>query len=429
MEDLNKTYFNLLKQNLGKKIAPISLYDPDHRPDGNAIPYSMAESSGLEEFNVTDFDQIKNIEHHGQKINLNIIKMQAGLGSSVKRDDIVQKYAGRTSLGAKGTDLFFELNGEFRSVSELQLIQAISLEQEESVDSVTYTNLVNEETIDVVKADWEKSFNDKSFWQIFKESTKLHRGEEIFQKKMPTIGEDGELTTERMAPAGHGFVGVSELIKIFKAQAPCKITVIGNGEDLNSTPDLSLLHWVEKEKVPVVMITTTKTTNDLKGGQISLLKEGEKKFLTIVEKAQAEESGQLEYFEKLGLRPGDRKALFNTNIVVINEAALKEKFNLLGDTRLENFLTAISPDVISNKKVQKNKTFIQLESALGSVMLNLDRFFRREFDQKIVSVVNVSEDDREGFFIPVKNREDYDYLFHNFEVSVQNYRIIRKLNN
>ena len=77
MADLNKTYFNLLKQNLGKKIAPISLFDPDGKPDGNAIPYSTAESSGLDEFNVTDFDQIKNIEHHGQKINLNIIKMQS----------------------------------------------------------------------------------------------------------------------------------------------------------------------------------------------------------------------------------------------------------------------------------------------------------------------------------------------------------------
>ena len=140
------------------------------------------------------------------------------------------------------------MEGEFRSVSELQLVQAISLEQENSVESVTYTNLVNEETSDVVNEDWEKSFNGKSFHQIFKDSEKLHRGEEIFQKKMPTIAEDGELTTERMAPAGHGFVGVSELIKIFKAQAPSKITVIGNGEDLNSTPELSLLHWVEKEK-------------------------------------------------------------------------------------------------------------------------------------------------------------------------------------
>lgn len=426
MDDLNKTYFNLLKQNLGKKVSSISLFDPGQKPDGNAIPYSTAENSTLEEFNVTEFDQIKSIDFYGQAIDLNIIKMQAGLGSSVKREDIVRKYAGRDILGAKGTDLFFELEGSFRSVSELQLIQAMNLEQENSVESVTYTNLVNEETSDVVKADWEKHFNGASFQQIFEDSEKLHRGEEIFQKKMPTIGEDGELTTERMAPAGHGFVGVSELIKIFRAKSPNKITVIGNGEDLNSTPDLSLLHWVDKEKIPVVMITTTKTANDLKGGQISLLKEDNKNFLTIVEKAQAEESGQLEYFEKLGLRPGDRKALFNTNIVVINELALKEKLNLLGDTSLNEFLAAISPDVISNKKEQNNKVFTQLESALGSVMLNLDRFFRSEFNQKVVSVVNVSEQDRESFFIPVKKREDYDYLVDNFRVSTENYKIVRK---
>jgi len=426
MEDLNKTYFNLLKQNLGKKIAPISLFDPDHRPDGNAIPYSTAEKSGLEEFNVTEYDQIKNIEHHGQKINLNIIKMQAGLGSSVKRDDIVQKYARRTSLGAKGTDLFFELDGKFRSVSELQLIQAINLEQEDAIGSVTYTNLVNEETNDVVNEDWEKSFNGKSFDQIFKDSQKLHRGEEIFQKKMPTIDENGELTTERMAPAGHGFVGVSELIKVFKYENPNQVTVIGNGEDLNSTPELPLLQWVVESDTPVVMITTSKTKDDLKGGQISLLKDGGKNYLTIVEKAQAEESGQLNYFEELGLRNSDRKALFNTNVVVINEAALKKKLGLVENLSLEDFLQEIAPDVISNKKIQNGKTFTQLESALGSVVLNLDAFFRREYNEKIVSIVNVAESDRENFFIPIKKREDYDKLLNEFVVSDRNYRLCRR---
>ena len=57
------------------------------------------------------------------------------------------------------------------------------------------------------------------------------------------------------------------------------------------------------------MITTTKTPNDLKECQISLLKEGEKNFLTIVEKAQAEESGQLEYFENLAAAEIERRYL------------------------------------------------------------------------------------------------------------------------
>ena len=57
---------------------------------------------------------------------------------------------------------------------------------------------------------------------------------------MPTIGEDGELTTERMAPAGHGFVGIKAIINIFN-NLTNNITVIGNGEDLNSTPETPLL--------------------------------------------------------------------------------------------------------------------------------------------------------------------------------------------
>ena len=137
-------------------------------------------------------------------------------------------------------------------------------------------------------------------------------------------------------------------------------------------------------------------------------------------------SGQLSYFEELGLRNDDREALFNTNIVVINETALREKFSLLKDVDLKSFLQAIAPDVISNTKEQDGKKFIQLESALGSVMLNLDRHFREHFDTSIVSIVNVSPEDREGFFIPIKKREDYDRLTEEYVASTENYRVFKK---
>ena len=248
---------------------------------------------------------------------------------------------------------------------------------------------------------------------------------------MPTIDEQGELTNERMAPAGHGFVGVHALIKIFndlksKSINDCdidQITVIGNGEDLNSTPSLELLKWVSEHNIPVVMITTTKTKNDLKGGQISLLKTQEKGLLTIVEKAQAEESGQLDYFEKLGLREDDREALFNTNIVIINESALRKKFKILKNIEFNSFLEILAPDVISNIKEQDGKKFTQLESALGSVMLNLDRFFRLKYDEKIVSIVNVDVENREDFFIPIKKRHDYDQILNDFIIDANTYRL------
>ena len=424
MEDLNNIYFNLLKQNVGKQKTPISLYEPNENPNGNAIPYSIAEQSILGEFNVEEYSNIKKQNFGGSVFSLNIIKMQAGLGSSVERFDILEKFAGRSFLGAKGTDLFFDVGGKSKSISELQLLQVSKLENENFIKTITYTNLVNEETKNVVDADWEKKIDGISYDQKFSSSKKLIRGQEIFQQKMPTIGEDGSLTTERMAPAGHGFVGVSELIKVFRSDNPDQLTVIGNGEDLNSTPELPLLQWIVETNTPIVMITTSKTKDDLKGGQISLIKDGDKNYLTIVEKAQAEESNQLNYFEELGLRPIDRKALFNTNVVVINEMALKEKFNLLKDLSLDKFLQEVAPDVICNRKVQGNKIYTQLESALGSVMLNLDTFFRREFSQKIVRIVNVDETERKNFFIPIKNREDYEKLRRDFYVSGRNYRLL-----
>ena len=428
MEDINNIYFNLLKQNLGTQKEPISLFCQKTCPTGNAIAYSLATDDMLSDFNVVHYENIKKEDYElDRPISLNLIKMQAGLGSSVRREDIVQKFAGRKSLGAKGTDLFLSVDGEQKSISELQLLQAISLEEVDSFKHISYTNLVNDETQQVVSEDWGKSFSKlQTYEEKFHSSPKISKSKDIFQKKMPTIGEDGELTTDRMAPAGHGFVGVHILKNIFNKKSTKNITVIGNGEDLNSTPELPLIKWISKNNIPVVMITTTKTKSDLKGGQISLLKSDEKRFLTIVEKAQAQESGQLEYFEDLGLRDGDRKALFNTNIVVINESALAKKFEQLDGLSEGKFLSSIAPDVISNIKEQNGKKYTQLESALGSVMLNLDRYFRDKYNDKIVSIVNVNTLERENFFIPIKKREDYDDLVQDYVVSRENYRVCRK---
>jgi hypothetical protein len=68
-----------------------------------------------------------------------------------------------------------------------------------------------------------------------------------------------------------------------------------------------------------------------------------------------------------------------------------------------------SPDLIKNKK----EDFIQLESALGSVLLNLDRNARRKFGRRVVHFLNLDNDDRENFFRPLKKREDYEEVSQN----------------
>ena len=253
------------------------------------------------------------------------------------------------------------------------------------------------------------------------------QGEDLFQKKMPTLDENNELTTDRMAPAGHGFLGFLEIIDIFEKDQRMVLTTIGNGEDLNSTPDLKIMDWMVSEGVPIVMMTTTKTEADKKGGQISLVKGNHAPYVTIVEKAQAELNNQLEYFEELGLRDGDRESLFNTNIVIINKFALRRLFKkYLSDISTEDFIQNIAPDVILNVKEQNGKKYTQLESALGSVVLNLDKYMRLNFNTSVVSFLNLNPQDRSRFFMPIKKRSDYDQLCEKFYVSEENFRLVPK---
>ena len=127
---------------------------------------------------------------------------------------------------------------------------------------------------------------------------------------------------------------------------------------------------------PVVMLTTTKTKSDKKGGQLGVLQKDGVDYITIIEKAQAEQSGQLELFEELGLREGDTPGLFNTNVVYFNKGALKKRLNEL-NLEHDQLIKEIAPDVIKNQKTQNGEVFTQLESALGSVILNLDALMRR----------------------------------------------------
>jgi hypothetical protein len=429
MKNINERYFEMLKSKASAKKEELP---PMHCPENNIhtgiipLPIASHEDRGL--LTVMNYEDLPTPSGKTSDFILNTVKMQAGLGSSVKRSDLIKKVQGRDTLGAKGTDLYFDVLGKERSIAEIQLLQAYALAQKNSYKEVNYQSLVNEETTKAVAATWlELSSEGKSYQELFTQEEKVRRGSDLFQQKMPTIGENGELTTERMAPAGHGFLGFLEIIDIFENDQEKILTTIGNGEDLNSTPDLKIMDWVAKNDIPIVMMTTTKTLADKKGGQISLVKGEHPTYVTIVEKAQAEATNQLQYFEELGLRAGDRESLFNTNIVIINKHALKEVFNrFLKDTSTEDFIQSIAPDVILNVKEQSGKKFTQLESALGSVILNLDKYMRLNFDQAVVSFLNLNVSDRTRFFMPIKKREDYEELHDNYVVDSEDFRLHRK---
>jgi hypothetical protein len=427
MFDINQIYFeslfNKFKQKTQKSLI---LRQPELDIESSVIPLAIANEEERESLYVKQYGELKDGDlSHLKNFTYTLIKMQAGLGTSVERADLIERVEGRKELGAKGTDLYFEVNGKLTSIAEIQLLQAYSLSRLSPYKKIKYVNLVNDETKLAVEKIWRNSFLNADFASVFDKDERLERGE-YFQNKMPTVDkETGLLTTDRLAPAGHGLIGHMEIINTYLNPESDEIVAIGNGEDLCSTPDDKIINWIVNENLPIVMITTTKTHADKKGGQISLVK-GNPDYVTIVEKAQAEASHQLAYFEELGLRPNDKESLFNTNIVVINKKALKEKFDLyLKDVPFESFIQAFAPDVICNEKVQDGRSFIQLESALGSVMLNLDQYFRRDFHSSLVSFLNLNPKERELFFMPIKKREDYDYLVSQFKVDGESFRLVR----
>lgn len=428
MEDINEFYFNtLLEKSKNTAQSPLVLRQPEKDVDSNVVPLAIANDEDLQSIQIKSYDDLsENFCEELKKFTYCLVKMQAGLGTSVQRSDLIKEVEDRQTLGAKGTDLYFKVNGQLTPIAEIQLRQAICLSQQKYFEKIKYIDLVNDETQTAVEAIWNKKFGAQSYKDFFMSSDHLSSPDMYFQKKMQTLNSENELTDERLAPAGHGFIGFKEILDIFESDLKHEVVAIGNGEDLSSTPDLKIINWVVENNIPITMITTTKTQADKKGGQISIIK-GQPDLVTIVEKAQAETAGQLEYFEQLGLRKSDKISLFNTNIVVINKKALKERFNeYLKDFTVEKLAKSFAPDVIKNLKEQDGKTFTQLESALGSVVLNLDKFFRNEFQTSLVSFLNLPEKQRELFFMPIKKREDYDKIFNEFKVDEKSFRLVKK---
>ncbi|WP_412472085.1 UTP--glucose-1-phosphate uridylyltransferase [Halobacteriovorax sp. RT-1-4] len=376
-------YFEGLLSQLNEKAEQLIIATPEN--DTGVYPTAIAPRKLLrDELPFHSYEDIKQRYSTKEVVDctLWLRKMHGGLGSSLDRSDYLKKY-GRSTPGSKSTDLYIETE-EFGAISlaEAQIIQASK--KTSSFKKVVLQDLVNNDVKPILDEMWKKYehlLNDK-----------FSRLDSVIQQKLPTI-KNGELSLERLAPAGHGVFGY-EVFKGPRPEGENIIACIGNGEDLSSTPDRAIVNWMLTENIPVVMVTTTKTERDMKGGQIALKTEGDKTYLTIIEKAQAEQAGQLEYFEKLGLREEDDDAFFNTNLVLINFNAVKD------------FKIAL-PDLIKNQKGE----FLQLEGAMGSVFLNSDRLARKNGKQ-FVHILNVNKENRSKFFNPIKKMADFSYILN-----------------
>lgn len=425
------------------------------------VPTAIASPSLMKSVPVTEYSQIaaKKADYEAvtPEVKFWVKKLMAGTGSGIVRveflKDIYAKLgkSGSIKIGSKGTDLYAEvkIDGSIHvlNIAELQILQLLA--QSDKYKQVIFHDVVSNETQDSIDTTWTKSsslLNGKTLSDVAEHKGEVRSGPTV-QYHIPTIGESGALTKERLAPAGHGLFAIEAIDATLNNKLPktktgeSLIGVIGNGEDLMSTPSSDIVGWMAKEQLPLVMVTTEKTALDKQGGQIAIgFNSKGQEYVTIVEKAQAETAvkkghpEQMDLFTALGLRPNDSKAMFNTNMVLVNYNALQPKLALLAQKvgGKERLLELIAPDLITNTKKQKSadgleKSFVQLEGAMGSVVLKLDRLYRETFNgQPLVHFLNIGKNQRTQYFAPIKSGFDFFMQFYSdrFVVDGKAFKII-----
>jgi hypothetical protein len=280
---------------------------------------AVAPKEILQHLPCTNYSDLKNADKKikkefkelANKTRLWIKKMQAGVGTSIDRKEYLAAIRGlpkeKVLTGSKGTDLFINYKKHRISLAEAQILQAISDAKSGIYKELILHDIVSDQTQESVEHIWRKqAIVDEShnYMELMSEMDGISRFKYTVQFHQPTVDEGNKLTLNRLSPGGHGFIAVDAFLSAYykehlpEADSSALISVIGNGEDLGSTPDDLIVGWMVKNNIPIVMLTTDKTELDMKGGQIALVKSPDGFiYVTIVEKAQAEAFVELELFE------------------------------------------------------------------------------------------------------------------------------------
>lgn len=426
LDPINTRYFELLRK---KRSKPIKLAETDAISNSDTLAYSTAISPKtlLDYLPTTRYENLKESEllEFAKETTLVRRKMYAGIGSSIERKTHLMKHVPerKGELGAKATDLFFKIGDKRLSFAEAQILQGIRAVERKEYAKVVFEDLVSDETEGAVERVWDLKYSESSYGAFVKSSPILERTKSVVQANLPTLTPDGKTSFNRVAPGGHGFFGFEMILQILNTRRS-SVAFISNGEDLAACPDPATVGWVVKENIPLCMVVTEKTEIDKKGGQLAVVAEkGSPKYVTLIETAQAKAGGQLNLFEELGLTvsKNSQSAYFNTNLALFNETILRERLVQLRDKVGEaKFFDAIAPDLIENWKEQTDKDgvkrkYLQLEGAMGSVYLNLDKLSREETGKPLVHFLLVSRNDRTKFFTPIKTAYDLYLQYYSGE--------------
>lgn len=439
LDELNWNYFFYLYQGRsgGSVARALQIYENDRVAPGKLIAYpiSIAPPEMLKHLQMVDYTQLKysleRFDDAAKNVALWVKKMQAGSGSSMTRKSYLSYRTGlpenQIKIGAKGTDLFVDVKdprSDSGTVSiplaEAQILQSIKDHERGEIGEIIFHDIISSETEDSLNRLWDKHSLYQptiTYKEIAQQTPGLSRFGTTYQAFVPTLDQKGNISFNRKAPAGHALFAVDALRAAYKPELRPKtqkplIAAISNGEDLSGSPDRFIVGYMVKKKVPIALITTERTPVDLKGGIISLLQDEEGDVsLTVLETAQAKEAGQEKLFASL-------QGVINTNLALFNYDVLAPLLTKeVQDIGENEFQKMISPDLISNVKEQKDadgvtRKYLQLEGAMGSTIMNLDRYWRKKYGTPLVHIINVDRRHRSEFFSPIKSAFDYFMQFH-----------------
>jgi len=337
-----------------------------------------------------------------------------------------ESYKSKVELAAKADDLYFKYkdeNGNTRliSITELKNNSYSQQIKNDEFKTLKETILVSPDSLKPVKASiagnpiMQKTLGLSTLMQEKYPVSRYNEETENFEilvgKNYPT------------APGGHGvwFATIWNQI-IGNSYTNGHISFVGNSDALAARPDQSVVGYMEKENVGIVMLAAEREASDAKGGIFGLFKNR----LTLGEIAQFEAVKQEDVFEDVGLVEGDDAQAFNTNSIYTNDKLLKDLYIQLkeigkNDADIEQMM---QPDLIVNGKEKDGiGKYDQLEGALGASVLNFNlnleklRKENKDLDewmnvrlgknQPLVQVVMASKQDREKVFTPIKKAFDF----------------------
>ncbi|MFH1362684.1 MAG: metallophosphoesterase, partial [Candidatus Omnitrophota bacterium] len=462
LDELSREYFKTLYhryQNFDQKPLIIDTGDNG----GNFLPSALlTEQQRQELLGVKDYTQVRaEIEKDTQRpdYELQLNSLDGGLGTNVGRGAYIKEKFGRDpkDLGAKGTDLSFEgvisVGGKdyLISVAEVKLLRLIKEVKEGQYGRrVTFEPILSNDEGNASKPSYDALLGKpylpdllgnrsevRTYAQVLKELGVILS--ERIAGVYPSLDIDTKQPTyKRPGNGSHGEWGFKLLSESLESKHNSDTQrVIGfyNGDGTNNFPDRYIIEWILKHNVPLVMISTTKTGIDYKGGQIGVERLSDGRYrIRMLEHGSTldgkKPTGQTKIFEQMGLAGGKgevNKQYFNCNILGINDGLvarlLKDLLQEVFEGDLAKLQAIIAPDLIpSVKKGPDRKDYIQLEGPVGTCLINLHNYFVLNKDNpkvkaiierhhiedgKILRIINVDAKDRTNFFTPIKFATDH----------------------